>query len=75
MQLMFACECPQSDEGNDERPPAENPTSLTLSIFNNAWQSVPWKHRVLTVLASLGINLALPFINGVMLGAIDSSCS
>jgi hypothetical protein len=56
------------DQGSSRRP-AEEPTSLTLSVFNNAWQTIPWKHRALTILASLGINLVLPFVNGVMLGA------
>lgn len=64
-----------TDDDDQERPEqpaaAEEPPSLTLSIFSRAWLNMPWRHRLLTVLASLGINLVLPFVNGVMLGEID----
>jgi hypothetical protein len=50
-------------------PPAPLPqTSLTLSIAN-VWNTTEWYKKIPAVLASLAINLGLPFINGVMLGS------
>jgi hypothetical protein len=50
---------------HDEAP------SLTLSIFSGS--ILPRKQLVMAVLASVGINLFLPFVNGVMLGKACSS--
>ncbi|GAA98882.1 uncharacterized protein L969DRAFT_88923 [Mixia osmundae IAM 14324] len=47
------------------QPPRE-PPSLTLSLFTG--QIKPWRRQILALLATLGINLALPFINGIMVG-------
>ncbi|KAJ2917448.1 hypothetical protein MD484_g3016, partial [Candolleomyces efflorescens] len=41
------------------------PTSATLAIFDS---SLSTKTRVLALFSALAINLALPFVNGVMLG-------
>lgn len=57
--------------GNKPSGPEPDAPSLTMSIFNNfGSQNVPWRRRILTVVASLGINLFLPFVNGVMLGVL-----
>jgi len=56
-----------SDEGHkDKKQKDTEAPSLTLSIFSGS--ILPRKQLVLSVLASLGINLCLPFVNGVMLG-------
>ncbi|WOO79236.1 uncharacterized protein LOC62_02G002764 [Vanrija pseudolonga] len=58
VQTSHAVGAGAADNGGPTQPP-----SLTLSIFTN--------HGALTarrVLAALGINLVLPFINGIMLG-------
>lgn len=62
-------ESDSDDDREDPRAPrnAEEPPSLTLSIFNAPGR--PWKEVMLAVLGSLGINVLLPFVNGVMLGA------
>jgi hypothetical protein len=70
-------ESDSSDEEGDERRKAEEdpraprnaeePPSLTLSLFNSPGR--PFRERILAVLGSLGINVLLPFVNGVMLGA------
>jgi hypothetical protein len=39
--------------------------SLTLAIFASG---ITWRRRSYLLLASLAINLGLPFLNGVMLG-------
>lgn len=57
-----------SNNQNTSRQPPEEPPSLTMSIFNSGGSVVPFRHRMLSILASMGINLVLPFINGVMLG-------
>ncbi|GAA5835846.1 hypothetical protein JCM11251_007442 [Rhodosporidiobolus azoricus] len=41
--------------------------SLTLAL-STAWATAPWTRKLWAVIASLGINVGLPFINGVMLG-------
>lgn len=52
----------QNQNQNQNQPPAQ-PPSLTLSLFTS-----PSSLSVSRVVAVLGINLVLPFINGVMLG-------
>lgn len=49
----------------DKKKDGEAP-SLTLSIFSGS--ILPRKQLVMSIFASLGINLLLPFVNGVMLG-------
>jgi hypothetical protein len=57
----------ERDEDDRSREPQRPPEfSLTRALFN---PDVPLRRRVLAVLASVGINLALPFVNGVMLGS------
>jgi hypothetical protein len=51
-----------SKSDNNATPPSQ-PPSLTLSLFSS-----PSHLSASRVLAVLGINLVLPFINGVMLG-------
>lgn len=59
-----------SAEGDDPKKPAQGDApSLTLSILSGS--IVPRKQLVLSILASLGINFLLPFVNGVMLGEFD----
>lgn len=57
------------DAANHAAPPSQPespPTgSLTLAIFS---RDIPWTRRVSLLLASLAINIGLPFVNGVMLG-------
>lgn len=52
----------QSGSAAHQQPPS-HPPSLTLSVFSS-----PSTLSVSRVVAVLGINLVLPFINGVMLG-------
>lgn len=70
---------PTPPEAHDEKslrasPPAERhisteetlqPISTALAVFD---PDLPTRTRVLALVATLGINLLLPFINGVMLG-------
>ena len=58
---------PEPTTDREERPPAEEPPSLTLSLFS---RTVPPRQRIFALLGSLGINVVLPFINGVMLGML-----
>lgn len=51
------------DPSPASRTPPAQPPSLTLSLF-----TMPSHLSVTRVLAVLGINLVLPFVNGVMLG-------
>ncbi|OCF61197.1 hypothetical protein L486_00842 [Kwoniella mangroviensis CBS 10435] len=52
-----------SKRGDDHQPqPPSQPPSLTLSLFN------PSQLTFRRVLAVIGINLVLPFVNGVFLG-------
>lgn len=44
--------------------------SLTMSIFSGS--ILPRKQFIVSIFASLGINLFLPFVNGVMLGKLAS---
>ncbi|GAA5969822.1 hypothetical protein JCM11641_008051 [Rhodosporidiobolus odoratus] len=53
------------DEGDKQEE--KDAPSLTLSIFS-AWHSAPWSRKIWAVLASVAINVGLPFVNGVMLG-------
>ncbi|KAF9468139.1 hypothetical protein BDZ94DRAFT_1318229 [Collybia nuda] len=46
-------------------PPQPAPLSATLTIFDSTLST---RTRVVALLSSLAINLALPFVNGVMLG-------
>jgi len=52
----------QRDSGSHQTPPAQ-PPSLTLSLF-----TMPSHLSFFRVVAVMGINLVLPFVNGVMLG-------
>ena len=56
----------EEDERKEKRPSRGEAPSLTLSIFSGS--IIPRKQLVLSILATLGINLLLPFVNGVMLG-------
>ena len=47
--------------------------SLTMSIFSGS--ILPRKQFVVSIFASLGINLLLPFVNGVMLGELITPVS
>ncbi|KZT53248.1 hypothetical protein CALCODRAFT_56245 [Calocera cornea HHB12733] len=44
---------------------AEVPKSLALSVFS---PGLPWRARLIALAGTLAINLALPFLNGIMLG-------
>ncbi|BGP38782.1 hypothetical protein JCM10450v2_002736 [Rhodotorula kratochvilovae] len=46
---------------------ADSAPSLTLALAS-AWHTAPWTRKIWAVLASLAINVGLPFVNGVMLG-------
>lgn len=60
------------DDDEQQSPPhhkaADEAPSLTLAIAS-AWHTAPWSRKLWAVLASVAINVGLPFINGVMLGA------
>lgn len=61
-----------SSHGQDDEhahKAADEAPSLTLAIAS-AWHTAPWSRKLWAVLASVAINVGLPFINGVMLGAI-----
>lgn len=56
---------PPRPSGNSNN--ADDAPSLTLAIAS-AWHTAPWSRKIWAVLASLAINVGLPFVNGVMLG-------
>lgn len=63
---------PAPHRADDEPPlppsaPVDAP-SLTLAIYT-AWNMTTWQERIPALLASLLINVGLPFVNGVFLGA------
>ena len=65
------------DDDDENAPPhksADSAPSLTLAIAS-AWRTAPWTRKMWAVLASVAINVGLPFVNGVMLGASLSSLS
>ncbi|KAF5367402.1 hypothetical protein D9758_003779 [Tetrapyrgos nigripes] len=53
------------DHDHRRQPPLEQPTSVTLSVFDS---SLSTKTRLKALCSALAINLLLPFVNGVMLG-------
>ncbi|GAA5840921.1 hypothetical protein JCM9279_001261 [Rhodotorula babjevae] len=58
------------DDDDENAPPhksADSAPSLTLAIAS-AWHTAPWTRKLWAVLASVAINVGLPFVNGVMLG-------
>ncbi|GAA5975700.1 hypothetical protein JCM10908_005250 [Rhodotorula pacifica] len=61
----------RSSSHNDQQQPphhsADEAPSLTLAIAS-AWHTAPWSRKLWAVLASVAINVGLPFVNGVMLG-------
>jgi hypothetical protein len=66
----------QDNDDDDDQSPhphkaADEAPSLTLAIAS-AWHTAPWSRKIWAVLASVAINVGLPFINGVMLGALRS---
>jgi hypothetical protein len=64
----------EDDEEDDKgkKPSQEGAPSLTLSIFSGS--ILPRKQLILSIFASFGINLLLPFVNGVMLGKQLTRC-
>ncbi|GAA6027927.1 hypothetical protein JCM8097_001785 [Rhodosporidiobolus ruineniae] len=63
---------PSTSSGADEprRPSGsgdKDAPSLTLAV-RSAWHTAPWSRKLWAVIASLAINVGLPFVNGVMLG-------
>ena len=46
---------------------ADSAPSLTLAI-SSAWNTAPWSRKIWAIIASVAINVGLPFVNGVMLG-------
>ncbi|BGP54552.1 hypothetical protein JCM8202v2_002138 [Rhodotorula sphaerocarpa] len=60
---------PTRDPAHPQQPAhsADDAPSLTLAI-SSAWHTAPWSRKLWAVLASVAINVGLPFINGVMLG-------
>ncbi|GAA6014160.1 hypothetical protein JCM10207_006117 [Rhodosporidiobolus poonsookiae] len=52
---------PPSNSGDKDAP------SLTLAVAS-AWHTAPWTRKIWAVIASVAINVGLPFVNGVMLG-------
>ncbi|BGP30875.1 hypothetical protein JCM10296v2_002634 [Rhodotorula toruloides] len=56
---------PPPPPGNSNN--ADDAPSLTLALAS-AWHTAPWTRKIWAVLASLAINVGLPFVNGVMLG-------
>lgn len=59
------------DQSSHPHKAADEAPSLTLAIAS-AWHTAPWSRKLWAVLASVAINVGLPFINGVMLGALRS---
>lgn len=65
---------PSPARSRSPSPPRNNPhsadtaPSLTLALAS-AWHTAPWSRKLWAVVASLAINVGLPFVNGVMLGA------
>lgn len=59
----------RSASGDADKPhhSADDAPSLTLAIAS-AWHTAPWTRKLWAVLASVAINIGLPFVNGVMLG-------
>ncbi|GJN87565.1 hypothetical protein Rhopal_000519-T1 [Rhodotorula paludigena] len=64
---------PRSASASPPPPPpggsnsADSAPSLTLALAS-AWHTAPWSRKIWAVIASLAINVGLPFVNGVMLG-------
>ncbi|GAA5820790.1 hypothetical protein JCM3770_000994 [Rhodotorula araucariae] len=56
-----------SDSPSRPAHAADSAPSLTLALAS-AWHTAPWSRKLWAVLASLAINVGLPFVNGVMLG-------
>ncbi|GAA5938363.1 uncharacterized protein JCM15063_000715 [Sporobolomyces koalae] len=54
---------PQSSDAHA----ADSAPSLTLAI-SSAWHTAPWSRKLWAIIASVAINVGLPFVNGVMLG-------
>lgn len=48
-------------------PPPAEPQTLTAAIYT-AWNTTTWRQRIPALLASVLINIGLPFINGVFAG-------
>lgn len=64
---------PSAPHRADDEPPLPpsapvDAPSLTLAIYT-AWNMTTWQERIPALLASLLINVGLPFVNGVFLGA------
>ncbi|GAA5867250.1 hypothetical protein JCM3774_002388 [Rhodotorula dairenensis] len=57
----------EQEEEEPQHHSADEAPSLTLAIAS-AWHTAPWSRKLWAVLASVAINVGLPFINGVMLG-------
>lgn len=58
---------PPPERRPSESHAADSAPSLTLAI-SSAWHTAPWSRKVWAIIASVAINVGLPFVNGVMLG-------
>ncbi|GAA5910319.1 hypothetical protein JCM8208_006005 [Rhodotorula glutinis] len=68
--LRLARRASGADDDDESAAPhksADSAPSLTLAIAS-AWHTAPWTRKMWAVLASVAINVGLPFVNGVMLG-------
>ncbi|GAA5961065.1 hypothetical protein JCM3765_006524 [Sporobolomyces pararoseus] len=58
---------PPPERRPSESHAADSAPSLTLAI-SSAWHTAPWSRKLWAIIASVAINVGLPFVNGVMLG-------
>ncbi|GAA5898597.1 uncharacterized protein JCM6883_003365 [Sporobolomyces salmoneus] len=58
---------PPPERRPSESHAADSAPSLTLAI-SSAWHTAPWSRKLWAIIASVAINIGLPFVNGVMLG-------
>ncbi|GAA6019394.1 hypothetical protein JCM11491_004813 [Sporobolomyces phaffii] len=58
---------PPPERRPSESHAADSAPSLTLAI-SSAWHTAPWSRKIWAIIASVAINVGLPFVNGVMLG-------
>lgn len=60
---------PPPERRPSESHAADSAPSLTLAI-SSAWHTAPWSRKLWAIIASVAINVGLPFVNGVMLGTL-----
>lgn len=62
---------PPPERRSSQSHAADSAPSLTLAI-SSAWHTAPWSRKIWAIIASVAINVGLPFVNGVMLGTLLS---